>query len=368
MQTSFIVQRQDYKQCKFVESTLPAADSLAEGEVLLKIDKFSFTSNNVTYAMIGEKFGYWKFFPTQEGWGIIPVWGFADVVVSKNTAVQVGERFYGYYPMASHLLVKAGKVTPVGFLDVNSHRLELPVIYNYYTNTKIDAIYTPESEDMISIFRPLFVTSFLLDDFFADNQFFDSQHIILTGASSKTAIALAFLLHLRQKTEKNTPKIIGLTSKGNLDFVNSLNLYNQTLTYEQVKELPLTETYSIVDFAGNQELQYNLQTHLGLNLKYNCSVGMTHWDKNYAPEHKTSQKPILFFAPTHAQKRNQEWGADVFQAKVAKAWQQFIENTNQWLEVSHADTKEEIVAGYLELLAGKINPKSGLMMIYKNIL
>jgi len=362
MQTTFMVSRQDYKQSKFIETPLPTTESLADGEVLLKIDKFSFTSNNVTYAMIGDKFGYWKFFPTQEGWGIIPVWGFAEVAISKNPNVQVGERFYGYYPMASHLVVEAGKVTPIGFLDANSHRLELPVIYNYYTNTKTDIMYSPQNEDIISIFRPLFVTSFLLDDFFADNHFFESQNIILTGASSKTALALAFLLHHRQKTKENIPNIIGLTSEGNLDFVQNLGTYKQALTYEQVQDLPLTETYSIVDFAGNQALQHSLQTHLGQNLKYNCSVGMTHWDKNYMPEHKTPNKAILFFAPTHAQKRNQEWGAAGFQAKVAQAWQQFSENAASWLEVHQARSKEEMQAAYLEILAGKINPKTGQMM------
>ncbi len=362
MQTQFIVNRQDFQQTKFVETSLPSASMLAEGEVLLEIDHFSFTSNNITYSMVGEKIGYWRFFPTEEGYGIIPAWGFAKVIASQNADIQPNERFYGYYPMASHLVVKAGKVNLTGFLDMSSHRLELPIIYNYYNNTKNDLLYAPENEEIISIFRPLFVTSFLLDDFFADNQFFTATNIILTGASSKTALGLAFLLHLRQKNGKENIKIIGLTSKSNFSFVQQQNLYDEVLTYDEVSALSPKEKYVIVDFSGNQKLQKDLQTHLGEQLVYNCAVGMTHWDKNYMPEHKTAHKPILFFAPTHAQKRNQDWGREVFQTKLAEAWQHFTSYTKKWLVIKHANTQDQIKTMYLEMLAGKINPSEGYMV------
>ena len=37
----------------------------------------------------------------EQGWGIVPVWGFATVVQSLHPGVAVGERLYGYLPMAS---------------------------------------------------------------------------------------------------------------------------------------------------------------------------------------------------------------------------------------------------------------------------
>ena len=73
--------------------------TLQEGEVLLKVDKFAFTANNISYAVIGERVGYWHFFPTQqEGWGTIPVWGYADVQHSKHPDIARGERIWGFYP------------------------------------------------------------------------------------------------------------------------------------------------------------------------------------------------------------------------------------------------------------------------------
>ncbi len=43
----------------------PDAGTLAPGEVLLRIDRFSLTTNNITYAAFGDAMmKYWSFFPT----------------------------------------------------------------------------------------------------------------------------------------------------------------------------------------------------------------------------------------------------------------------------------------------------------------
>lgn len=170
---------------------------------------------------------------------------------------------------------------------------------------------------------------------------------------------MAYLLHQRKQNAIKSVRIIGLTSASNIDFVKNLAIYDQVLTYEEVEKLSLEMTYSIVDFAGNQLVQKNLQTHLGNQLKYNCSVGMTHWDKNYMPEHKTPNKPILFFAPTHAQKRTQEWGGEVFQSKLAQAWRMFATYAEKWLIINQIKGQLEIQSMYLQVLDGKIDPKSG---------
>jgi len=359
MHNTFLVNREAYQTTKWAAQPLPS--HLVEGEVLLRIDTFSFTANNITYAMIGDKFGYWQFFPAEVGWGVVPVWGFAEVVASQQAQVAVGERFYGYYPMSTHLVVQPNKVTTAGFLDASAHRLSLPIVYNYYSNTATDRMYAPDQEDLISLFRPLFLTSFLLDDFFADNRFFGAKNIILTGASSKTALGLAYLLYLRQRAKGDEfLQTTGLTSARNLDFVEGLGLYDHVLTYDQVATLPTNGQYAIVDFAGDQPLQSALQQHLGATLRYNCAVGMTHWDQN-APQSPVegSIKPILFFAPTHAQRRGQDWGEQGFQAKVGHAWHQFVGHAAQWLTIQHATGPAAIAAMYADTLAGRTDPRTG---------
>ena len=56
---------------------------LADGAVRLKVQSFAVTANNVTYAVIGDMFQYWNFFPAPDGWGIVPMWGHATVEASN---------------------------------------------------------------------------------------------------------------------------------------------------------------------------------------------------------------------------------------------------------------------------------------------
>ena len=107
----FIVKRTDLRQTAFVPGRDSADSALSAGQVLLRVDRFAFTANNVTYGAVGEMIGYWNFFPAKEGWGRIPVWGFGDVVRSRHDALTSAERIYGYFPMSTHLVVQADQVT-----------------------------------------------------------------------------------------------------------------------------------------------------------------------------------------------------------------------------------------------------------------
>ncbi|HRW39779.1 MAG TPA: DUF2855 family protein, partial [Aquihabitans sp.] len=78
-----------------------------EGQVLLAIDTFGLSTNNVTFALTGDLLGYWRLFPASEpGWGRVPAFGFADVIASRHPGVAEGERVFGYLPMSEHLLVE----------------------------------------------------------------------------------------------------------------------------------------------------------------------------------------------------------------------------------------------------------------------
>ncbi len=350
------VNRKDINQYKIVKQEAPTIDSLADGQILVKVDQFAFTSNNITYAAVADMVGYWKFFPASDEWGIIPVWGFADVIASKNESIQVGERFYGYYPMGSHLIMSPGKVKPTNFSDVITHRQALPPIYNNYINTKTDPGYSKKGEAIQSLFRPLFTTSFLIDDFMEDNDFFGGSTIILTSASSKTAIGLAHLLAKRKSDRSLT--IIGLTSKGNMEFVEGLGHYDQVLSYDQFASISKNEHSIIVDFSGNAKVQENLQGHLGSKLVYNCLVGMVDWtQRGGADSAATNGK--FFFAPTQALKRNKEWGVEGFQQRVGIAWMGFTSQVGDWMTVKDSVGALELAALYSPMLNGKIDPKIG---------
>ena len=187
----FQVKRDAWAETRWETSVAP---ELGDGQVLFRIDRFAFTANNVTYAVFGEAMSYWNFFPADPGWGRVPVWGFGEVVRSRCDALEEGQRFYGYYPMSSHLLVRPNRVSDSGFMDASEHRQGMSPIYNQYARTSNDPMYDAETEDRQMLFRPLFTTAFLLDDYLCADGFFWAAAVVLTSASSKTAIGLASLL------------------------------------------------------------------------------------------------------------------------------------------------------------------------------
>lgn len=352
--TQFIVNRRNFSECKF--ETHEAAP-LQKGQVLMKIDKYAFTSNNISYVVIGERIGYWKFFPVSDEWGIVPVWGFADVVASESDEIKVGQRFYGYYPMSSHLVMEPAKVSPMGFVDGIAHRQDLPKIYNYYTQS------APQSERddaLQSLYRPLFTTSFLIDALFGSKDFFGSTQIILTSASSKTAYSLAYLLAER-KNKGQAIKVIGLTSPGNVDFVKQLGFYDQVVSYSNLDDISSDVASSIVDFSGNHNLQYNLQVNLADQLKYNCLVGLVHWEQMRG-EQPLPKKGDFFFAPTMMVELQKKWGPEGFQQKVAQSWGGLKSHLLDWVELDELEGEAAIKETYLTMLQGKIQPKKGLII------
>ena len=342
----------------------PEFDDTPElGEVLLCIDRFAFTANNVTYAMFGDAMHYWQFFPaTDPAWGVIPVWGFATVVASAVEGIVAGERFYGYLPTATHVMVQPDRVNAGGFVDGAGHRATLPAVYNQYLRCSTDLGYHPKREAEQMILRPLFFTSFLIDDFLEDNAFFGAQRVILSSASSKTAYGTAFCLSQRKDVE-----VIGLTSAKNLNFVRSLGCYHQVLTYGEVGALSPTIPSVYVDFSGNVELRRALHTQLAgdqkAGLKYSASIGGTDWQHLGKVGELPGPRPTLFFAPSQIKKRSSEWGNAVLMGKLAAAWQQFMVPITRadppWLQIVQAKGVEASLAAMAEVIAGKAKPEEG---------
>lgn len=337
----------------------PEASAPAAGEVLLHIDSFAFTANNVTYAMFGDTMHYWDFFPTSDAdWGVIPVWGFATVIATTVDGIALGERFYGYFPTATHVSVRPDRVTAGGFVDAAPHRVALPLVYNQYSRCSTDPGYHAKREAQQMILRPLFFTSFLIDDFLADNAFFGAERIVLSSASSKTAYGTAFCLSQRKDVE-----VIGLTSSANLDFVRSLGCYHEVLTYDELVDLSPQVSSVYVDFSGNVALRRSLHTHLGDALKYSASIGGTDWQHIGKVGDLPGPRPILFFAPSQIKKRIEEWGGATLQGKLAAAWQDFMvpvtRPDNPWLRVLHARGLPASLTAMQDVISGAATPDTG---------
>ncbi|MEO7393120.1 MAG: DUF2855 family protein [Ramlibacter sp.] len=331
---------------------------LADGQVRVRVDSFALTSNNITYAAFGDAMNYWQFFPTGEaGWGIVPVWGFGTVTQSLHPGVAVGERLYGYWPMASEAVLQPSRLSASGFSDEAPHRAALHAVYNHYLRCNADPFYTAGTEDVQALLRPLFVTSWLIDDFMADNDFFGARTMLLSSASSKTAYGTAFQLIQRPGVE-----VVGLTSPGNRAFCEGLGCYSRVLTYDELDQLPADTACVYIDFAGNADLRRQVHTRFP-QLKYSCSIGGTHVEQLGGAKDLPGPRATLFFAPAQIKKRQGDWGPAELGQKLVQAWHAFrahaCDGKDPWLVVEHHRGMDEVHKAYARVLAGRGDPRVG---------
>ena len=341
---------------------------LAGGQVRVAVETFALTSNNITYAAFGDAMNYWAFFPTgEEGWGSIPVWGFGNVVQSGHPGVAVGERLYGYFPMASHAVLEPARLSPLGFKEGAAHRAGLHAVYNQYQRCASDPFYTPQTEDIQALLRPLFTTSWLIDDFLADNAYFGATSqvaakgvVLLSSASSKTAYGTAYALAQRTGIE-----VVGLTSSPNKVFCNSLGCYDRVLAYDQLDQIAADAPCVYVDFAGNAALRLAVHSRFS-RLAYSCSIGGTHVEQLGGGKNLPGPRPTLFFAPAQIAKRHADWGAQVFGQRLVAAWTAFVRKISDpaapWLLAQQHRGPAAVSAAYQQVLAGRGDPRQGHML------
>ena len=353
--TDFIVARQDLQQCEFIESELPDAAALPDEALLVKVTRFAFTANNITYAVTGDQLKYWTLFPASENFGNIPVWGFGEVIVSKHPAIAEGEILFGYFPMATHLVIEAADVRKRGLRDAAAHRQGVAPVYNAYARVSGDPAYAGRQGDYQALLRPLFMLSFLVDDFLAENEFYGAHSVMLSSASSKTAFGLAHLLH----TQRKDLEVIGLTSAANTEFVRSLGCYDQVVTYDQVTSLPPDQPVAFVDMAGNSELRAKLHRHFGEGMKYSGRIGLTHRPSSPDEPQLPGAKPAWFFAPDQIRKRAKEWGPGGIDTRFGAAWSGFAPMLDRWLKVIESRGEGPVRQVYLDTLAGRVPPDQG---------
>lgn len=299
------VRRDALAQTRVVEGDDPAP---ADGEVVLAVERFGLTANNVTYGLLGDAIGYWRFFAASEdGWGRVPAWGFARVTDSRADAFAAGDRLYGLVPMATHAILRLDRDA----VDRAPHRAELPAIYNAY------AAAATERLDEETILRPLFMTGLLLD---AATAAHGAEQLVVTSASSRTASAFASFA-----SQRDEARVVGLTSAGNRAFVEGLGVYDRVLAYDAVDALE-ERSAVLVDVAGQAEVRAAVHRRLEDRLLHSALVGAAHGSVGgFAPdEDLPGPRPELFFAPAHRPDRD-----------PSQAWTDYCAWVDGWLSFAH---------------------------------
>ncbi len=340
---------------------------LEEGQARLRVDRFALTSNNITYAAFGDGLRYWDFFPVPTGdshddgrpWGRVPVWGYATVIESRSADLAVGERAYGYLPMSDELVVQPGRRDASGFTDVAEHRRPMAAAYNRYVFPTADANDDPAFEPHQMVLWPLFMTSFMIDDYLASEgtdrpEMFGASIAVISSASSKTAIGAAQLLAARAGI-----RVVGLTSARSAEFVRGLGCYSAVLNYDEISACPPGDAV-YVDIAGDRAVNHAVHSHYGDSLAHSLVVGGTHWNTDAAASGPLpGPKPEFFFAPAQIALRTKEWGRDGLDQRVGSAWRRFATWSNDWLRFEESHGAEPVRSLYESLAAGVVDPRVG---------
>ncbi len=357
MTTKLLVNRTMIDQAKIVERTAPL---LAEGEIRVATRRFALTANNISYALSGEAIGYWRFFPDDEaGWGCVPVWGFGEVVESRAAEIAVGSMLWGFFPMASDLVMAPSKVGANSLVDGSAHRRKLPYVYNQYARTNDDPAPLAAIADLRSLMFPLLTTSYVIDDYIADHAGFGAEQVLIGSASSKTAFGLAYYLR-----ERGAQRVIGLTSARNIAFVEALGLYDQVVGYDALASLARETPSVFVDMSGDGAVVAAVHRHFGDQIKASISVGATHWAADRAPRDLPGARPAFFFAPGQIAKRDADWGPGVLMRRAVEANIAACAMLSARMTVVNAQGADAVAAAYADMVGGRTPPDRGIILSF----
>ena len=358
MPQTLLVNRRDFSDVALVNIN---EAELQDGFIRVKIGPWALTANNITYMVTGDMIGYWDFFEPKHydidmsGFGRMPVWGYAEVTQSKCADVPAGTLIYGFFPVAQTLDMKPVKLSSLGFQDGKDHRTELHPVYNGYTFVDKDPSFAAYRE-LQPVLRPLFTTSFLIDDFLADENFFGAEQVLLLSASSKTAMGTAYCLK-----QRGGINVTGLTSEGNKDFTRETGFYDEVFTYDTITDMNPDVKTVIVDMAGNGSVMGTLYEHFEENIIYNCMVGKSHWQGAPPVTPKLGAPAKMFFAPDRVKLRMNDWGREGFAKNLAARWLPFCDNAKNWLDIERSGKVTELLKVYKDFLDGKASPSKGYM-------
>jgi len=351
--TEFLVRRDDLRRWRIDDDGEPVEPRA--GDVVLRVERFGLTANNVTYGAFGDMMGYWRFFPAPDGWGRIPVWGFGDVVASAVDGIAEGDRFFGYFPMASYATMRA-EPDAGGFAEASDGRATLPATYNRYLRATPERGFDPAHDDVAVVMRVLYLTGWLIANQLERAGFNDAASVVLSSASSKTAFATAFEIARRDPR----PHVVGLTSPANRAFCEGLGCYDQVVTYDDLASLPLDGGIAYVDMAGGSDLRRAVHEQAGDALHSSLMVGATQWE-GAAPagDDLPGPTPEFFFAPAQSDALTADLGRGELQRQIGEAWTAFAARVPDLLSIERATGAEALARTYDDLLEGRADPRKG---------
>jgi hypothetical protein len=244
-----------------LRTTRVVADSLPEpgpGSLLLRIERFTLTSNNVTYARHGDALGYWTPFPAGEpGWGRVPAWGAARVVAGDVALAAPGELLIGFLPMATHVFVRA-EPRPSGVRATAPERSAMVPLYR-------DLMRADDGIGDTELAVRLGTTATQLAGEVRESK---PAQVVFSSATSRTALTTAVLLR------DAGIRVVGLTAR--TDLAARAEAFDEVRSYADIDGVSGVPGTVYVDVAGRADVTAEVHRILGAALVRSIRVGATH--------------------------------------------------------------------------------------------
>ena len=158
------------------------------------------------------------------------------------------------------------------------------------------------------------------------------------------------------------PRVIGLTSPGNVDYVKRLGVCDEVVVYADIPGLDGSRPAAFVDMAGQGDVVAAVHARFGENLKASIAVGVTHWDtQRFSNKQSLATPHTFFFAPAQLAKRDKDWGSGEAMRRAQKACLGLAQELSGALTVSHEFGATATQAAFARLVAGAQSPKVGLI-------
>jgi hypothetical protein len=287
---------------------------LVQGQSRIQIERLAFSANNILYMTLGDKNGYWDLFPGDDAFGCPPAWGVGRVVETKSEHLSEGERLFGFFPIGSHCVLTPTNLGACHILDVAPNRMAVAPAYNRYSRLTHVSGYDGVDGDWRILLRPLAVVGMLVAQVLADNRFFEATSLVITSASSKTGIGVGSIV----KQSNPEKRIIGVTAKSRVKFVQSLNVFDEVTAYGDYSSLQ-AESSLLFDLTGSVSLVSELQQKLSSGLLKTWAAGRSHKTNHLSEQGVSGLVSERFFAPLYMSEYLSKWGGAEFEKRFSSA-------------------------------------------------
>ena len=317
------IDRDDIAQAAIVAE--PEAP-LPEGGLEVAIDLFALTANNVTYAALGKALR-----TVRQRHGLL---GFLRRTGCPGPAARMGLRHRHAFGSPRHrdrraILWLLAARQPRGAAARSCERRRLhrdhPAphrvagAYNQYQRLSALTDHDPADHDWWPVYRPLYLTGWLIADQMEDNGDYGAEQVVVAAASSKTALGFAHAM--REREER--PDLIALVSPASEQFVRDSKLYDRVIRYGEAIRIDEDMDTAFVDFAGKPRVTKLVHEHFGTSLHLSLIVGKGIGMRR-APKGSCRGRADRLLAPAQLQKRSKDWGGDGLRERIGAAWSGFM--------------------------------------------